>query len=632
MTIDAWLQAAIATPRSAACPRSNRCSKRSRNRRRRSAPPISTTMPRSGAALTRPTEPTPTVTIAEFGRRLRAHELTSEQVTEECLRRIDADNPRLNAFILVMADEARTQAREADRELAAGHDRGPLHGVPISLKDLLDARGTPTTAASRVRDGHVAERDAPVDRRTCARPGAVFVGKTNLHEFAFGTTNEDSAFGPARNPHDPQRSPGGSSGGSAVERRRRHGAGDHRHRHRRVDPHPRRRLRHRRPEAGASAKCRPTASSRCRERSITSGRSTQTVTDAWLVYRALLGDAMREAAGAGADAAACVSPCRARYFCDVLDDEVRARFEESAGGAAARRARRSTTSRFATRATSPRSTCTSSIADAAAYHAATLETMPERYTPNRAAASRDGALRAGRGLRAGARRTRACCGAKSTRRCRSTTRSRCRRCRFRRRCSARRRSASAPRTEPVRNMMLRLTCPFNVTGIRRSRCPRHDSPAAVLDAAGRRPRQTDALLACAGFELRRASHARLSRVADAARRQAVSRSHASPVDRAQIAGIAVPRSGRFGAERPAAPRGGGMSGGGTGLMSGGGVIDRDPTGRGKSTAAAVRSCRSASQQRCPARCRARPAIRRPARPRASARAHCCARRRPAASR
>src|SRR5438067_99754 len=154
-------------------------------------------------------------TIEEFGRRLRARRTTSAQVTEECLQRIEADNPRLNAFIRVTADEAREQAREADREMAAGHDRGPLHGVPISIKDLLDIRGLPTTAASRVRDGHVARRDAPAIAHL-AQAGAVFLGKTNLHEFAFGTTNEDSAFGPARNPHDPARSPGGSSGGSAA--------------------------------------------------------------------------------------------------------------------------------------------------------------------------------------------------------------------------------------------------------------------------------------------------------------------------------------------------------------------------------------------------------------------------------
>src|SRR5438093_5204078 len=155
------------------------------------------------------------MTIEEFGRRLRARETTSAQVTEACLQRIEADNPRLNAFILVMADEARRQAQDADRQLAAGNDLGPLHGVPISVKDLYDIRGTATTAASRVRDGRVAQRDAPAIAHL-RQAGAVFVGKTNLHEFAFGTTNEDSAFGPARNPHDASRSPGGSSGGSAA--------------------------------------------------------------------------------------------------------------------------------------------------------------------------------------------------------------------------------------------------------------------------------------------------------------------------------------------------------------------------------------------------------------------------------
>ena len=155
------------------------------------------------------------MTIEEFGRRLRAREITSAQVTDQCLRRIETDNPRLNAFILVMADEARRQALASDQALAAGRDRGPLHGVPISIKDLLDMRGLPTTAASRVRDGHRANRDATAITHL-RQAGAVFIGKTNLHEFAFGTTSEDSALGPARNPHDTARSPGGSSGGSAA--------------------------------------------------------------------------------------------------------------------------------------------------------------------------------------------------------------------------------------------------------------------------------------------------------------------------------------------------------------------------------------------------------------------------------
>jgi aspartyl-tRNA(Asn)/glutamyl-tRNA(Gln) amidotransferase subunit A len=161
-----------------------------------------------------------TLTIVEAARRLRDGTLTSVALTEACLARIAQDGARpdgarLNAFILVTADLARMQAAEADRERAGGVDRGPLHGIPISLKDLIDLAGTPTTAGSRVRAGHVATSDAPIVT-LLRNAGAVIVGKTNLHEFAMGTTNEDSAFGPARHPLDPSRSPGGSSGGSAV--------------------------------------------------------------------------------------------------------------------------------------------------------------------------------------------------------------------------------------------------------------------------------------------------------------------------------------------------------------------------------------------------------------------------------
>ena len=115
----------------------------------------------------------------------------------------------------MLADRACEEARRADAEIAAGRHRGPLHGIPISVKDLIDIEGLPTTAASRVRATHVATADAPAIARL-RDAGAIFVGKCNLHEFAFGTTGEDSAYGPTRNPHAPDRSPGGSSGGSAV--------------------------------------------------------------------------------------------------------------------------------------------------------------------------------------------------------------------------------------------------------------------------------------------------------------------------------------------------------------------------------------------------------------------------------
>jgi aspartyl-tRNA(Asn)/glutamyl-tRNA(Gln) amidotransferase subunit A len=154
-------------------------------------------------------------TVAELARALASRAVTAEEVTQRCLAAIEERNGSLNAFITVAAKSALDQARRADGEMAGGRHRGPLHGVPVSVKDIIDVAGLPTTAASRVRQGHVAARDATIVRRLEAG-GAVIVGKTNLHEFALGTTNEDSAFGPARHPLDPSRSPGGSSGGSAV--------------------------------------------------------------------------------------------------------------------------------------------------------------------------------------------------------------------------------------------------------------------------------------------------------------------------------------------------------------------------------------------------------------------------------
>jgi aspartyl-tRNA(Asn)/glutamyl-tRNA(Gln) amidotransferase subunit A len=158
---------------------------------------------------------TTAATITEAAPQLRSGRIRAADLLEGCLSAIDARDRELNAFIMVARDEARSAAAEADREIAAGRWRGLLHGIPVSIKDLIDVAGQATTAASRVRAGMVARRDAESVARLRAA-GAVIVGKTNLHEFAFGTTNEDSAFGPARNPFDPKRSPGGSSGGSAA--------------------------------------------------------------------------------------------------------------------------------------------------------------------------------------------------------------------------------------------------------------------------------------------------------------------------------------------------------------------------------------------------------------------------------
>lgn len=120
----------------------------------------------------------------------------------------------LNAFITVMADSAVSAAQAAEHEIESGRYRGPLHGIPISVKDLVDVAGTPTTSASAVPP-RLATRDAPIVSRL-RDAGAIIIGKTNLHEFAFGTTSEESAFGPVHHPRDPSRSAGGSSSGAAV--------------------------------------------------------------------------------------------------------------------------------------------------------------------------------------------------------------------------------------------------------------------------------------------------------------------------------------------------------------------------------------------------------------------------------
>ncbi|HEY3384148.1 MAG TPA: amidase [Vicinamibacterales bacterium] len=155
------------------------------------------------------------LTIGELASKIATREVSCVGATDACLERVARDNGRLNAFVTVLADQAREQAARADEELAAGVWRGPLHGVPLSLKDLIDLSGVPTTAGSRLLERHVATADALVAARLRAA-GAVFLGKCNLHEFAFGTTSEDSAYGPVRNPFDPTRSAGGSSGGSAA--------------------------------------------------------------------------------------------------------------------------------------------------------------------------------------------------------------------------------------------------------------------------------------------------------------------------------------------------------------------------------------------------------------------------------
>lgn len=140
---------------------------------------------------------------------------TAVELVEASLSAIAEHGERTNAFIRVDAEGARAAARLADDERRRGLDRGPLHGMPMSIKDLIDIAGQPTTAASKVRADHLATGDATVIQRL-RNAGAVLIGKTNLHEFALGTTSEESAYGAVHNPHDTSRSAGGSSGGSAA--------------------------------------------------------------------------------------------------------------------------------------------------------------------------------------------------------------------------------------------------------------------------------------------------------------------------------------------------------------------------------------------------------------------------------
>ncbi|MCX6591918.1 MAG: amidase [Acidobacteria bacterium] len=153
--------------------------------------------------------------IREAGAALRAKQVSSVELTTECLRQIDRHNARVNAFLTVTAEAALEAACQADAELAAGTGRGPLHGIPIAHKDLFDTAGVRTTYGSRIFADHVPTQDADVVA-ILKQAGAVSLGKLGLHEFAYGITSSNPHFGPVRNPWDVERIPGGSSGGSGV--------------------------------------------------------------------------------------------------------------------------------------------------------------------------------------------------------------------------------------------------------------------------------------------------------------------------------------------------------------------------------------------------------------------------------
>jgi aspartyl-tRNA(Asn)/glutamyl-tRNA(Gln) amidotransferase subunit A len=153
-------------------------------------------------------------TVAEIGRGLRAGEYSSVEITRHFLERIDRANASLNAFVTVTPERAMTDARRADERIARG-EAGPLLGVPLAHKDIFCTEGVLTTAGSRMLSNFVAPYDATVVERLSAA-GMVLLGKTNMDEFAMGSSNETSFYGPVRNPWDGTKVPGGSSGGSAA--------------------------------------------------------------------------------------------------------------------------------------------------------------------------------------------------------------------------------------------------------------------------------------------------------------------------------------------------------------------------------------------------------------------------------
>jgi aspartyl-tRNA(Asn)/glutamyl-tRNA(Gln) amidotransferase subunit A len=151
--------------------------------------------------------------LAGLSRELLARRLSPAEVVRALLGRIEADET--NSFVTVTAERALERASQAEREILAGRYRGPLHGVPVALKDIIYTRGVSTTMGSALYSGHVPDHSATVARKL-EEAGSVLIGKTNTHEFAYGPTGDRSYFGPTRNPHDTRRITGGSSGGSGA--------------------------------------------------------------------------------------------------------------------------------------------------------------------------------------------------------------------------------------------------------------------------------------------------------------------------------------------------------------------------------------------------------------------------------
>ncbi len=153
--------------------------------------------------------------IRELAPRIKRGELSPVSLVEETLQRIDRLNPRVNAYITILRDSALKEAESAEKALHEGNYLGPLHGIPVAIKDLINIRGVRITAGSKILATQVGTYDAPVIR-SLRSAGAIIIGTTNMHEFASGVTNVNPFFGPVRNPWDLTKISGGSSGGSAA--------------------------------------------------------------------------------------------------------------------------------------------------------------------------------------------------------------------------------------------------------------------------------------------------------------------------------------------------------------------------------------------------------------------------------
>jgi len=155
------------------------------------------------------------MTIVESASALRARKISAAELTEQSLSQIEALNPQYNAFLTVTGTQARAAAAQADKNFAQGIDQGPLQGIPIALKDVFSTKGIRTTAGSLLFKHYIPTLDSAVTERL-AQAGTALTGKTGLHELAYGITSDNPHFGTIRNPHNPTRIPGGSSGGSAA--------------------------------------------------------------------------------------------------------------------------------------------------------------------------------------------------------------------------------------------------------------------------------------------------------------------------------------------------------------------------------------------------------------------------------